>query len=268
MSTDIYQFRDYREFLRDRVASAPTSWGQWAKLAHAAGCQAPYLSQVIKEKAHLTTDHVIGIAEYFSLSPEETEYFLLLLEHARAGTARARSFLNRKLIGIRKAREDIARRLHQPRLEIGEKETLYYSAWYWAAIHIAVSIPQLRTTDAISRRLMLPRDAVEDALNKLEVHKIVRKVGSEWEIGTADVHIPKDSLLIGVHHNHWRQRAITDATMPFRDNVHYTGVHSISIADYQILKARLLDFISQTHALVSPSKEEELICFACDLFVV
>ena len=268
MVVDVYKYEDYRAVIREHVEQAESSWGLWAKLAKAADCQPPYLSQVMKGKAHLTADHIIGLASYLHLSDDETDYMLLLLELSRAGTAKLRKYLKSKIEKIRASREDLTKRLAQPRLESGAKESLYYSAWYWSALHVIVSIPEFRTTKAIASRLMLPPDFVTYALEQLAQHGIVKRKGDSWELGTADIHIPKDSLMIGIHHSNWRQRAITDSTMPGRDNVHYTAVYSLSRSDYQHLKEKMLDLVEHSRKVVAPSKEEELVCFACDLFTV
>lgn len=87
-------------------------------------------------------------------------------------------------------------------------------------------------------------------------------------LGTGDLHIPKNSPMIGIHHNNWRQRAVLDSTLPNTEGVHYTAVYSISRKDHEHLKTKVLDLVEQSRKIVAPSKEEELICFTCDLFEV
>jgi uncharacterized protein (TIGR02147 family) len=265
---EIYNFDDYREYLKARVDSENSKWGLWAKLAAAASCQPTYLSQVIKGKAHLTSDHVMGIAQFWELSESETDFFLLLLEVAKAGTSKLKDFLFTKIQRIRRDREDIAKRLDKPRIEIGDKESLYYSAWYWSALHIIVSIPDYSTPQAIAKKLLLPVELVSFALEQLERYQIVQRDGKNWKLGTGDVHIPKESPMIGVHHNNWRQRAVLDSTLPGTSGVHYTAVYSLSRQDYQHLKDKMLDLVEYTRKVVGPSKEEEMVCFTCDLFTV
>ena len=67
--------------------------------------------------------------------------------------------------------------------------------------------------------------------------------------------------MIGIHHSNWRQKAVSEG-------VHYTSVYSISQKDYQHLKEKMLDLIEYSRKVVGPSKEEELICFACDIFAI
>lgn len=265
---EIFNFDDYRAYLKAKVLEGKDSWGMWARLAKAAGCQATYLSQAMKGKVLLTADHIIGIANYLSLSDPEKDYLLLLLDLARAGTKPLKEYLQSKIKKIRAERDDIAKRFNQPKLEIGAKESLYYSAWFWSAIHIIVTIPEFKTSAAIANRLLIPIQLVDHALATLEFHGIVQRSGNKWNLLTSDIHIPKDSPMIGMHHSNWRQKAVNDALTPNTEGVHFTGVYSISKSDLQHLKEKILDLIEYSRKVVGPSKEEELVCMNCDFFKV
>lgn len=268
MKIDLYNYTDYRKYLKDLAESDLHSWGIWGRLAKAASCQPTYLSQAIKGKVQLTADHIIGIGQFFKLTDSEIDYLLLLLEFSRAATQKLQQHLSRKINKIRKDREDLTKRLNKPKIETGEKETLYYSAWYWSAIHVLVTIPEYKTASAIAERLLLPEIFVEQCLEQLAFYGILKKEKNEWTLGVGDVHLPKESLMTGVHHNNWRQKAILDSTLQKPENIHYTAVYSLSKKDLQTLKEKMLDLIEQSRQIVGPSKEEELACFICDLFVV
>lgn len=264
----VFDFNDYRQFISAQVDAQAKPWGTWGRLAKIAGCQATYLSQVMKGKAQLTPDHVYRMARHWEMTDAETDFFLLLLERERVAGKELRAHLEEKMKKIRREREDLAKRFAKERVEAGEKETLYYSAWYWAALHVIVTIPEYQTPAAIARRLNLPVGFVEQALKRLADNGFVKQSKGKWAIHTADVHVPKESVMIGVHHNNWRQRAVTDSTVSGGDSVHFTGVYSLSRTDYQHLKEKMLELIEHSRKVVAPSAEEELACFLCDLFTV
>src|SRR5947209_1133714 len=106
MTIDLFSYDDYRSFIKDYVHGSESNWGLWAKLAKASGCQAPYLTQVIKGRAQLTADHVMGLAEYLDMSGEEVDFFLTLLELARASTPKFKGHLQAKIRKIRQSREN------------------------------------------------------------------------------------------------------------------------------------------------------------------
>ena len=267
-TTDIFNFDDYRAFIKAYVDSSPDSWGLWAKLALAAGCQATYLSQAMRGKVQLTAEHIHGLAKYWNMSEAETDFFLLQLEFARAGTEELRDYYLKKIKKIRRERDDLSKRFQKERVAPGEKETLYYSAWYWSALHVMTTVPELQTAQAMATRLFLPVKFVESCLHKLEEQGFVKKEGKLWKLGTADVHIPKDSLMVGIHHNNWRAKAVADSNQPDTEGVHFTGVYSLSRSDYQHLKEKVLDLVEHSRRVIAPSKEEEVICFTCDFFKI
>ena len=121
---------------------------------------------------------------------------------------------------------------------------------------------------AISERLILHPSLVEEVLQRLAEFGIVQKLGKTWILGTRDVHIPKESLMIGIHHNNWRQKAVTDSSMVNKESIHYTAIYSMSRSDFRDLKKRILDVIEHSRNVVEISKEEDIVCFTCDLFSV
>jgi hypothetical protein len=202
-----FQYNDYKTFLKDRIASA-NARGMVSKFAAAAGCQSSYLSKALHEHIHLIPDHLFGIAQYLNLNQDETNFLLLLLEKSRAGSIKYRKNIEEKIITIRKQRENIALLLKKPVSEIGLKESIYYSSWFWSAIHIATSIPELQTEEKIALRFQIPIQQVMAVLLQLEEFGFVRKIGTKWIYSSHELYVPKDSPFVSLHHNHWRQRAI------------------------------------------------------------
>lgn len=268
MQESIFAFHDYRTYLRKRIESEETSRGLITQMASAARCQRSHLSRVISGTLHLTPDQALGLTRYWNFNDEETDYFLTLVDRERAGSPELRDRLGKKLQASRRKQEDLTKRLKRMEVIPTGVDTSYYSAWYWSAIHILVSIPEYQTVETISRRLALPETMVKTCLETLEQQEFVKRSGGKWKIGTASIHLPRNTPVIGIHHNNWRQKAVMDAVQPDSDGVHYTVIQSISVSDFEKLKAMMLRWIDEYAAVASPSKEEELICFACDLFRV
>lgn len=76
----LYNYQDYKSYLRDRCAERSSARGFQSLLAKAAGCQAPFISQMLRSHVHITPDHACGLAEFLGLDEVETEYFLNLLD--------------------------------------------------------------------------------------------------------------------------------------------------------------------------------------------
>lgn len=264
----VFSFKDYRAYLQGWLENEPASHGKMTQMSRAAGCQRSYLSRVLHGHVHLTPDHAFGLCEYWKLSSLEREYFLLMVDMARASSSVYRKHLDNQLEELRRKRERLGERLERNRISSSQVEQTYYSSWHWSAIHILVSIPKFQTVKQISARLQLPERMVEETLVALEKFKLIKRSGSKWVFDSSDVHIPKESALSALHHQNWRARANLDAHLSQSDSVHYTVVQSLTEETFLKIKEKLLLFIEDQKALAGPSKEEELVCMTVDLFKV
>lgn len=265
---NVFEFLDYLTFLKAKIASEKDSWGLITKLAAAANCQRPYLSKVLGGGAHLTPAQAYGIARFWKLSTDETEYFIGLLEMERSSSNEYKNFLTRKNHTLKKAHENLSNLVERKTAQANEKDQLYYSSWYWSAIHILVSIPAFQSVSAISERLSISEHQVKQTLSVLEQYGFVRQEKGKWKFAAMEQHIPKDSPLSVFHHSNWRQRAMLDAQEPNRDSIHFTVTQSLSQKDFERVKETILACIQEVEEIAGPSKEEELVCFTCDYFKV
>jgi len=262
----LFAFESYKEYLRARISAEEYHWGLMTKLATAAGCQRPYLSRVLTGEPHLTPAQAFGLTRFWRLSEEEKEYFLGLLEIERAGSAEYREYWKRKTLDAKKRHENLSTLVSRKSAGSSEQDLTYYSAWYWTAIHILVSIPGFRTERSIAEKLNLPLTQVKLILQELESWGAVRKESNQWTFAAKEQHISKNSPLSVFHHMNWRQVAMTDAQRRMPDSIHYTVVQSLSVTDFERIKQMILDLIQKAAEIARPSQEEKLMCFTCDFF--
>ena len=263
---DVFESSDYKAYLNKLVESS--SWGAVSRLADAAGCQRSYFSKVLNGPIHLTTDHASGLCDYLEFSEKESDYFIALLELGRAATPAYRKRIQKKLKTLKDEHENLTSRLERAPVKMGEKEMLYYSAWYFSAIHILVSIPEYQSTDAICKRLQLNSSIVLAALELLSSFGFVKQNGKMWTYAGSELHVPNNSPLVQLHHNNWRQRAITDAQSNKAGVVHFTAVQSVSKEVAEVIKSSALEFIETSIRLAGPSSSEEMVCLTLDFFRV
>ena len=208
----------------------------------------------------------MGLTAFWSFTADETDWFLDLVNFARAETEPLKRKIRERLKEMRARRENLAEKFKKPRITASEKESLYYSSWHWSALHIITSIPAYRKVEAISERLNFSKDFVRECLKKLEMMGLVKSVGSEWRVISGGLYIPRESFLSANHHSNWRGRAGLDARRIPNDSIHYTDVVSHSFNDFEKIKDLLLAVIDQTRKIVKPSKEEEGSCLCIDFF--
>lgn len=262
----IFGFKDYKAFIKHRIDEDENQWGLMTKLAKAAGCQRPYLSRVLSDEVHLTASQIFGLAKYWNLSDEERDYFLGLLEIEKAGSMDYREHLKKKLSEAKKNHENISQLVNRKMAAETGRDLIYYSAWYWTAIHVMVSIPEFQSESKIAEKLNLSIVQVRAVLQELESWGAVQDDGRKWTFKSREQHISKDSPLVSFHHNNWRQQAVLSSQTRRPGSVHYTVVQSVSKSDYEKMKQMVLDLIQKTSAIAGPSKEEQLVCLAFDFF--
>ena len=260
--------QDYRDYIRRQIQDNQDIRGYQSQLAKAAGCQPSYLSQVLTSHVQLTPDHAAGLCRFWGLSDDESEYFITLVNLSRASSPHLKRLLEARLSEIRQRIEDLSRRIKKSTTVPANLAEQYYSAWYWGAIHLAVSVPALRTADAIASRMRLPLAVVQSTLAGLAKMGLIESTSKGWSLSQRNVHLPRNSFLHGINHANWRRQAVIRTQEGDPEGVHYTAIHALSRNDIAKLKAMILNFIEESRAVVAPSEEEDLLCISCDLFTV
>jgi len=265
-----FEFASYKTYLRNLVEESQTR-GLLSRLAEAADCQRPYLSKVLQRdsEVHLTPDHLFGMCEYLELSESESEYLKLLLEKERASQIKYRQSLEKRLVLLKNQHLNLKKQIGKEQLPFQEANShFYYSYWLYAALHIAVSIPDLQTLPALAKKFGQAQEVLERHLRELEKLGLVREQNRKWIWHSGDIHLPKDSFLILPHHMNWRNQAVQNIPLRQADATHYSVVQSLSQRDYEDLRMQMLDWIKKFQKVASPSAAEELVCFNLDFFRV
>jgi uncharacterized protein (TIGR02147 family) len=263
---DIFEFDDYKAFLKGFITANNKTRGAKAFLAKAAGTERSYFSQVLNSKAHLTPDQAFQISLELKMTDREQEYWMLLVELGRTGTQTYKKFLQNKIKKIQSNNQDLKVRFNDPPRLAGDSEMAYFSKWYMVAIHLSCGIVLRDQVARISEILGLPKNLVLEAMLELKTLGLLIKVGEQWKPTQEVLYVHKSSPLCDIHHINWRQRAIFDVQKKTEASLHLTAVNSISKADFQKMKQMLLTFIKSGMDLSKNSKEECLACLNIDYF--
>lgn len=267
MASDIFKFGQYQSYLLHRMQESAER-GTLARWSEAAQCQRSHLSRVLAGTLHLTMEQAFRLGQYFHLDLDAERYFLKLVEYERAGDSRYKEKLKNELTEIRESQEDFSKRLNYTKLKATEQEFLYYSNWYWGAIHILVSVPKYQNDVHIAQRLQLPIEIVQECLKKLEEFKLIEFKNDRWHFTSPHIHLAKNSPFNAINQSNWRSRAVVDTQTPNSDGLHYTVVQTMSHKDAKKIKMMLFQAIDDYTKIANPSREEELFCFNCDFFQV
>ena len=264
----VFTFDDYRKFIRAVVSANENQWGAWAKIAKAAGCKATYLTQAMKGRAELTPDHAAGIAQFFSLSPEETEFFLLILDLNRATTKKLKEIISSKIRRLRKEQEALAKNYINESRFVIEDSALQYASCYWSTIFVLLKIPKYRSATKLSARLALPLEQTMSALEHLKKNGFVKQDKGRW----TNIDESRLNQVGSLHHRieekNWRLRAALEVDRPFRLGLHKTSLLALSAQDAAKIKGLILDLVEKNKKVAAPSQSEDAFCFNIDFFRV
>lgn len=261
---EIYQFTDYKEFLKAILGNQ--GHGSRMKLAEALNCQSAYISQVLNQHAHLSFEQAADAAAFLNLDHDEEDFFLTMVQLARAGTERLRQIHLTKLRQTRERRALLSNRITGTDVLDEVTQARYYSRWYYAAIHVLVTVPSYKSKEAIAGYLGLPMTVVNEALEFLLETGLVMSTQEGYVSGKTRVFLKGDSPLIVQHHGNWRMKAMESVHLGQKNNVHFSSVYSLSKKDYLLLKEKLLGHLQEVREIVRPSTEEEVCVLNLDFF--
>lgn len=263
----VFEFATYKPYLAYRLSSKEHR-GQLSRAAEAIQTQRSYLSRVISEELQLTPDHAFKLARFWKLNAAERQYFCLLVDFDRAADPEFRAHLKQQAQEMKAKHDSVQERAARTAFSVDTFQLGYFSSWIWTALHFLTSIPAFQTEEALADRLGLKREQLRFYLEQLSAQNFIEHKGSRWVYKGGEFHAPKNSPLVLLHHQNWRQRAILDAQDFSHSNVHFTAVHTVSKQDAESIKALMLEFITESSAIAAPSNPEEAVAVTCDFFVL
>jgi uncharacterized protein (TIGR02147 family) len=270
MEKDIFSFKSYRAYILHRITGMPKSGrGMRLALAKAISCPVSHISQVLNNISHLSLEQAEAANEFLGHTEEEGDFFLLLVQYARAGTKTLEDRLNRQISQTQQKRLVLKDRLGVKEEISPIDQATFYSSWIYGAIHVMVSIPKFQTREAIADHLKLSVKTVGEILEFLVSLGLVVKNPKGYAIGTSRIHLGSDSPMISKFHSNWRMKAIQSfENEDFKNNLHYSSAITISDADFLRIKALLVKYISEIKSVIRDSKEENAFCFSMDFFKI
>jgi uncharacterized protein (TIGR02147 family) len=269
MKKNIFDYKDYKVYLHALIASKPRSGrGMRMSLAKALKVPVSHISQVLGGSSHLTLEQAEGTNAYLGHTEEEANFFLLLIQLARAGTPALRKRLNTQAQQVLEKRFILKERLGVKASLSIEDQATFYSSWIYGAIHVMLSIEEFQTKEAISTYLGISLKQVNEILRFLEsIGLAIHKANGRYGIGTARIHLGHDSPMISKFHTNWRMRAIRSLEDENAQNdIHYSSVVTVSDADVTRIKSLLVKNIEEIKTIIRDSKEEGVHCFSLDFF--
>lgn len=265
----IFDFHGYKPFLAEKITQQATQDRSYrTRLAESIQCHPSYLSQVVNGAPDFTLEQAHRLCRFLALDKVESKFFMLLVEKSRAGSKDLEAYFDEQLLELRKERFDLKRRLKQIDEVTEEDHHRYYSAWFYSAIYVLLSIPEFQDAGAIAARLNLPQELVAETLRFLEESGLVAREKGRYKLTKRRLHLGRESAFIQRHHINWRSQALASAEKNLPGDLHYSTVAALSVADFEKIKEVFVGAIARTSDIIRPSPEEELFAVTLDVFKI
>ncbi|MDB2447380.1 TIGR02147 family protein [bacterium] len=267
MKQSVFDFEDYKKFVVEKLKDGPNNGrGLRRKLAEKIGCQAAYVSHVLVGYKHFSLEQAEAIARYFKFRNDETEFFLTLVEHNKAGTIQLKNFLKRQLKAKRESHQKIKNRVGIKTEISPEDQAMYYSSWHYQAVRMALTLPNTNTTEAISQKLNVPIERINEVLGFLLSRSLIKEDHGRYVSTELTIHLGNDSPLISKLHTNWRIHTLKNLDRKNEEDFHYSGAVTLSEGDFHKVRETLMDALVKSHNTIKPSSSERLCVLALDFY--
>jgi uncharacterized protein (TIGR02147 family) len=266
VDSSLFDFKDYRTYLLDFFGDKGERKGLKSKAAQFMACHTTMVSQILHGQVTPSLEQADKLNQFIGHSAEEAHYFLLLVQKARAGTKSLEDYFQAQMTLALKARQNIKKRVGKVDEIAAEDEQKYYSSWHFAAIHMALTVPEITTTEAIAAALGLPTMQVRAVLEFLSRIGLAHARSRHYSIGAKHIHLGAESPNIKSHHINWRLRAVQSLDAEAKNNFHYSSAVTLSREDVDRIKEILIQNLKAANKIIQASPEEELYALNFDFF--
>lgn len=267
MKINLFDFEDYKRYLGVRITQeASENRSYRSRLSEHVQCQQSYLSQVLNGRPDFTLEQAHRLNHFLHHDKTEAKYFILLVEKSRAGTKDLKQFFDEQIEEVKKARFHLKSRLKETEEINPEDQHKYYSAWFYSAIYVILSIPKFQSIPAIAQRFHLPEELVASAVNFLDECGLIENVKGEYRVTKKRIHLDRNSTFIQRHHINWRSQSLQSVEKNLPGDLHFSTVVALSASDYEKIKEIFVQAIANAREVIKPSPEEEIMAITLDVF--
>lgn len=267
--TDVFQFKNCSDYLLSVFGDKSQRRGLKSKAAQAIGCHTTLISQVLHGKVLLNLEQAEKLSRFFGHDEDQAHFFLLLVQKARAGTKSLESYFQKQMDGILSQRQILKKRVGATDQVLKEQEQKYYSSWIYAALHVAVSLSNLKSAEALARHFKLPLNQVNEALQFLvKAGFVTIDNKGDFQVGSRHLHLGNNSVHINHHHRNWRIKTLQALESPQPQNLHYSSAVTLSHEDVATIKELLIENLKKMNKTIQASKEETVYVLNFDFFAL
>ena len=266
----VFSFSTYRSYLKNYLEALPNrGHGEMSKIAAHLKIHSTLVSMIFSGERDLTYEQGYDLCDYLDLTEPETEYFLLLVQHIRAGNTRLKAHFEGKLKAIKEQRTKIENVFdHERRLKDNEK-AVFYSTWLYSAIRLFCDTHKKgRTVEEISSHFRISRQKAQEHIQFLKSVGLVAEEKGHFSLGSNRTYLENDSPYLPRHHVNWRTRSLNVIDRISSDELIFTCPHSISREDFAKIRTEISEVLKKVSTVIKNSEAQEVACLNIDLFWV
>jgi uncharacterized protein (TIGR02147 family) len=265
----VYDFKNYRKFMEKVWESLPNSGhGQSKKLAEHLNVHTTLISQIFSGAKSFSPEQAILACDFFGLSENETDYFLLLVQLDRAGSHKLKLQIERQISQHQEKAQELVHRLQSKKQLSEEQRAIFYSDWSYSAIRQLTAISGFDSPESIANYLKLPIRRIREALQFLLESGLCIEEKGKVKIGPQSTHLESSSPWVRTHHTNWRLKAVENLPADQGLKLHYTCPMTLSARDAAKIRSVLVKMLEELDPIIEPSPSEELFCLNIDWFNV
>lgn len=266
MKASVFSYLDYRKLIHDLLKSLPKAGRggrkNWAMALH---CQNAFVTHVLKGEKDLSAEQALKTAKHFNFKTSETEYFLDLVAHNRAATRELREFFLNRLHVKREQFESLKNRLDEKTSLSLEDQARYYSHWLYAAVHMAITIPDLQNVESLANYFNVSTEEILAIVEFFASRGLAKMEMGRIEPGVTHVYVGADSPFVQHHHMIWRSKSMQDNSTVSTEDLQYSLCFTASKKDWQMIRENLVRAIEDSLTVIRPSEAEKLGMLCVDL---
>lgn len=259
----VFDFEDYRDFVLSKLDEQITR-GSRSRFAQSIRIHPTTLSQVLSKSRHLSYDQAFEAAQYFALSLEETEFFLLQLQFHQAATVDYKLFIKNQMQKIEKNIGQISRRVPKDTDLSNDDKMTYYSSWKYSAIRNLCSLTQISDEADIGRYLRITDLEVRQCVGFLTKIGLLKRTKTGLTPVNKHLHEDRNSTFANQHHRNWRLRLLNSIDSADTKDIIYTAPVTLSKKSAEKIREILLKQISESLRVIDQSPSEELWVLSID----
>ena len=248
------------------MAARPSSGkGERWQLAQALRAHPSLITQILKGKRDLTLEQAFLACAHFAIPEVETEYFVDLVQWERAGNPKYKAWLASKL---KRARGNRPRAGLDGAAPLSDHErAIFYSAWYYSAIHLTTALPGPWTVKKLSERLRLPGETVRDVLGFLVSAGLCTVEKGLYRVGLQKTVIQDPSTHLDRFLTNWRLRGIEKIPSSARPQIFHSQQLCLSAENAGRVRELLLNITAELGGLMKASVSPDAVyCLNIDWF--